>query len=158
MAELRALLGEAGYENVRTYVQSGNIVLDSELAPEDLEPALVKLLSDRFGFDVPVLSRTAEELAGVVRHNPLGGVATDPKRYQVSFLDRSPSAAVVQTVSELAVEPEAIAVAGREIYAWHPGGVARSRLWNKLASGRLGVTATARNWTTVLALDELANG
>ncbi|HEX8975209.1 MAG TPA: DUF1697 domain-containing protein [Solirubrobacteraceae bacterium] len=157
MAALRALLGEAGYEDVRTYVQSGNVVLDSPAAPAELESDLGRLLAEGFGFAVPVVSRTAEELAGVVRLNPLGERATEPKRYQVSFLDREPSPAVIETLSELAIEPEAVAVAGREIYAWHPDGVARSKLWNKLAGGSLGVTATARNWTTVLALHEMVN-
>ena len=155
MAALRALLGEAGYESVRTYLQSGNVVLESAATAEELESDLVGLLSDRFGFEVPVVSRTAEELADVVSLNPLGERAEDPKRYQVSFLDREPSPALIEMLRELVVEPEAVALAGREIYAWYPSGAARSKLWNTLAGARLGVTATARNWTTVLALHEM---
>ena len=156
MAELRALLGEADYENVRTYVQSGNVVLDSDASPVELEARTAKLISERFGFAVPVVSRTAAELAAVVGHDPLGELATEPKRYQVSFLDRPAPSEVIQALQEAAVEPEAVAVNGREIYAWHPAGVARSKLWNKLAGGSLGVTATARNWTTVCTLLEMA--
>ena len=155
MAALRALLSEAGYEGVRTYVQSGNVALESAAAPEELESDLVRLLSDRFGFEVPVVSRTAEELAAVVSLNPLGQRAEEPKRYQVSFLDREPSPALIERLRELVIEPEAVALAGREIFAWYPSGVARSKLWNTLAGTRLGVTATARNWTTVLALHEM---
>jgi uncharacterized protein (DUF1697 family) len=152
MAELRALLGEAGYENVATYVQSGNVVLDSEARAAELEATTAKLISDRFGFDVPVVSRTAQELAAIVKLDPLADLVTEPKRYQVSFLDKALAPAAVQAVQALAIEAEAVAVAGREIYAWHPEGVARSKLWNKLASGSLGAKATARNWTTVRTL------
>ena len=156
MADLRSLLDAAGYGNVRTYVQSGNIVLDSDAPATELEADTARLISERFGFDVPVVSRTARELAAVVRRDPFGELITEPKRYQVSFLDREPAAAVVQALEALVVGPEAVAVKGREIYAWHPAGVARSKLWNKLAGGSLGVTATARNWTTVRTLLEIA--
>ena len=65
---------------------------------------------------------------------------------------------MVAALGTSAVEPEALAIHGREIYAWHPDGVARSKLWNGLAGKGLGVTATARNWTTVKTLLEMAGG
>ena len=92
MADLRALFGEAGYADVRTYVQSGNIVLESTAKPAELEREAAALISERFGFDVPVVVRTARQLAAVVKLNPLGDVADDPKRYQVSFLTEKPRA------------------------------------------------------------------
>jgi uncharacterized protein (DUF1697 family) len=156
MAELRALLAEAGFQNVRTYVQSGNVVLDSDGSPAELEAQTATLISEKFGFAVPVVSRTAAELAAVVDHDPFGELVTEPKRYQVSFLDQPPSSGVIQALQDAVAEPEAVTVNGREIYAWHPEGVARSKLWNKLAGGSLGVTATARNWTTVCTLLEMA--
>ncbi|HEY6522777.1 MAG TPA: DUF1697 domain-containing protein [Solirubrobacteraceae bacterium] len=158
MADLRALFGEAGYGDVRTYVQSGNVVLESTAKPADLEREVAKLISERFGFDVPVVVRTARQLAAVVKLNPLGDVADDPKRYQVSFLTEKPSPDVVTALREAAAESERVAFHGREIYAWHPEGVARSKLWNALAGKGLGVTATARNWTTVTTLLEMAGG
>ncbi len=158
MADLRALFGEAGFQDVRTYVQSGNVVLESTAKPAELEREAAALISDRFGFDVPVVVRTARQLAAVVKLNPLGDVAEDPKRYQVSFLADKPGVDVVRALTEGAVEPERVAFHGREIYAWHPEGVARSKLWNALAGKGLGVTATARNWTTVTTLLEMAGG
>jgi uncharacterized protein (DUF1697 family) len=158
MADLRALFGEAGYEDVRTYVQSGNVVLESAATPAKLERDAAKLISERFGFDVPVVVRTASELAAVVALDPLGDVADNPKRYQVSFLAEPPSADVVKALKDAVVEPERVAFDGREIYAWHPDGVARSKLWNSLAGKGLGITATARNWTTVTTLLEMAGG
>jgi uncharacterized protein (DUF1697 family) len=158
MAELRALFGDAGYGDVRTYVQSGNIVVSSEAASDVLERAAAELISERFGFDVPVVARTRDELAAVVSANPLGDVADNPKRYQVSFLHAPLRDEVAERVRALVVEPEALVIAGREIYAWHPEGVARSKLWNGLAGQGLGVTATARNWTTVTTLLAMAGG
>ena len=155
MADLRALFGDAGYGDVQTYVQSGNVVLESASSAADLEREAAALISERFGFDVPVVVRTARQLAAVVKRNPLGDVASEPKRYQVSFLTEKPGADVVAALQEAAVGDERVVCHGREIYAWHPDGVARSKLWNSLAAKGLGVTATARNWTTVLALLEM---
>lgn len=156
MAELRQVLDEAGLGEVRTYLQSGNAVLSSELEPSALELQCVEVISQRFGFDVPVVARTGAELARVVSADPLGDVAQNPKRYQVSFLSSELPAKTVDALHELAAGGERLAVLGREAYAWHPEGVARSKLWNALASPSLGVTATARNWTTVTALLQMS--
>jgi uncharacterized protein (DUF1697 family) len=157
MADLRTLLTEAGYEAVRTYVQSGNIVLRSPAKPGEVERELQTLISERFGFDVPVVVRSRAQLAAVVKADPLGDVADDPKRYQVSFLAEKPPADLVRRMQERATESERVVARGREIYAWHPEGVARSKLWNELAGKGLGITATARNWTTVMTLMEMAS-
>ncbi|MGI8507192.1 MAG: DUF1697 domain-containing protein [Solirubrobacteraceae bacterium] len=157
MPALRELLTGAGYEDVRTYVQSGNVVLSSDAPPRELERDCAKLISAGFGFEVPVAVRTRDELAEVVKRNPLAKVATEPKRYQVSFLSEELDAKTVTKLQELAAEPERLVVIGREAYAWHPEGVARSKLWNKLAGKGLGVSATARNWTTVSTLLAMAD-
>lgn len=156
MADLRALFTEAGYEDVATHLQSGNVALSSSAPAVELERESTRLISERFGFEVPVVVRTQTELAAVVKHNPLGDVVDNPKRYQVSFLAEKPDAATTERLLGLATDAERVAVKGREIYCWHPGGVARSKLWNALGGKGLGVTATTRNWTTVLALLELA--
>jgi uncharacterized protein (DUF1697 family) len=157
MADLRALLGEAGYEGVRTYVQSGNVVLASADGCEKLERDAQDLISDRFGFEVPVVARTRDELSAVVALDPLGDVADNLKRYQVSFLSAPVDGDVVAALQAAVVEPERFAAHGRELYAWHPNGVARSKLWNAVAGKGLGVTATARNWTTVTKLLAMAD-
>ena len=106
---------------------------------------------------VDVVVRTRDELAQVVKRNPLGDVAKNPKRYQVSFLAEKPDRSVVDLLAATAVTAERVEVIGREIYAWHPEGIGRSKLWTLLAGPKLGVTATARNWTTVTTLLELAS-
>jgi uncharacterized protein (DUF1697 family) len=156
MAQLRELLSGAGFANVRTYLQSGNVVLCSGSAPEQLARECERQIAKELGLEIDVLARTQEELAEVVRRNPLGDLALDPKRYQVSFLSSELEAAKVGELAALALGQERLVAIGRELYAWHPDGVARSRLWNRLAGRGLGVKATARNWSTVTKLLALA--
>jgi uncharacterized protein (DUF1697 family) len=157
MPDLRALLQEAGFDDVRTYVQSGNVVLSSRAAPAKVGAKAERAIAERLGFDVDVIVRTGDELAEVVARNPLAEVAVDPKRYQVSFLESEPDPAVLERIASLKAEPERLVAIGRELYAWHPEGIGRSKLWNKLAGTGLGVRATARNWTTVTTLLEMAS-
>jgi uncharacterized protein (DUF1697 family) len=158
MPELRELLADVGFDGVRTYLQSGNVVLSTRASPPTVARRCREAIAERFGLEIAVVARTRDELAEVVRRNPLGGVAKDPKRYQVSFLDAEPDPALVDTLAEVAAAGERFEVIGREIYAWHPAGVARSKLWTLLAGKGLGVTATARNWTTVEKVLVLAHG
>ena len=157
MAPLREALGDAGFGDVRTYLQSGNVVLSSRASARKVASDCERVIAARFDLDIAVLVRTRDELAQVVRRNPLGDVAVNHKRYQVSFLASKPDRETVRKLMTAVVDPEQLVVIGREAYAWHPEGVARSRLWTQLAGRGLGVMATARNWTTVTALLALAD-
>ncbi len=150
MADLRTLLEQAGYEDVRTHLQSGNVVLSSPLSPRKLEAQLEQQLAAGFGMEVQVLVRTRAELAKVVALDPLGKVATNRSRYLVSFLSKQLAPKVARELAAAGV-----VVHGRELYAWHPDGVQRSPLGKLLDDGRLGVVSTARNWNTVTKLLEL---
>ena len=158
MPALREALEAAGFEDVRTYVQSGNVVLASSAKPEAVQRKVEALIGKEFGLEIAVVVRSKAQLAAVAKRNPLKGVAKDPKRYQVTFLSKKLPAKAVGALEEAATEHEQFVVDGREVYAWHPDGAARSKLWAKLAGKGLGVTATSRNWTTVEALLELAGG
>jgi uncharacterized protein (DUF1697 family) len=157
MPALREALADAGFADVRTYLQSGNVVLSSRAAPATVARKCEAVIAERHGLEIDVVVRTRDELAGVVKRNPLAKVATDPKRYQVSFFSAKPAAKIVRKLEALAADGERLVAHGRELYAWHPRGVARSTLWAALAGRDLGVTATARNWTTVTKLLELAD-
>jgi uncharacterized protein (DUF1697 family) len=157
MPELRELLTGHGYGDVKTYVQSGNVVLTSKLSPAKLEAKLEQHIADDLGLDVKVVARTRDELADVIARDPLGDVADNPKRYQVTFLSGELDPERAAELEKLYVEPESVVVSGREVYAWHPDGVGRSELAKMLGSKKLGVTATSRNWNTVLKLLELAD-
>jgi uncharacterized protein (DUF1697 family) len=160
MPALREALSGAGHKHVRTYVQSGNVVLDAAIAPGDLSASIEALIAEIFGLAIPVVVRTRDELAVAIDQNPLPEATADPKRFQVSFCSAPVDAKLVATLQALAAPSERLAAVGRELYAWHPDGVARSKLWNGLAAkGGLGdgITTTTRNWTTVTTLLELAD-
>jgi uncharacterized protein (DUF1697 family) len=164
MPALREALTEDGFENVLTYVQSGNIVLDSALDDRELAAAIERLIAGRFDLSVPAVVRNAERLAEVVDGNPFPQAAlADPRRLQVTFLsERLPDDAAERVLAvssdAFASDVEAISLAESrcEVYGWHPAGIHVSKLARELSDRRLGVTATARNWTTVTRLLELA--
>jgi uncharacterized protein (DUF1697 family) len=157
MGALRKLLTDLGYEDVRTHLQSGNVVLTSRASAKRLESELEKQLADKLGLNIKVLVRTRAQLADVIKRNPLGKIASDPSRYMVSFLSAKPAAMVVRELTKADVAPEQFVVSGREIYAWYPNGFQRAKLGKVLTEKELGVTATARNWNTVMRLRELAD-
>ena len=157
MHDLRSALEDAGHEDVRTLLQSGNVVLESTADPAALERDLAAPLHAAFGFEIAVLVRTRDELAEVIARDPFAGVADDPARYQVSFLSAEPEAARAEELERAALAPERVAVLGREVYAWHPGGLGRSELAKSITARRLGVEVTARNWRTLTKLLELAD-
>jgi uncharacterized protein (DUF1697 family) len=156
MAELRSVLGDAGYKEVATYVQSGNVVLSSRKRPDNLARDVAALLEDRYGFGIPATARSEAELDAVIEHDPIPGAAEQPKLYQVTFLEVDAPAAEVDRLRELAVGDERVAAHGREIYTFHPDGIARSKLATGLAVKQLGM-ATARNWRTVTTLRQMAS-
>ncbi len=155
MADLRTLMAGLGYGDVQTLLQSGNAVFAAEGSPGQVTHELEEEIAAELGVEVEVVVRTGEELASVVERDPLGELASDPKRYQVSFLSGEPNAGVARELAALDFAPERWVLSGREIYAWHPDGIHSSKLARLLAGPRLGVSATARNWNTVVKLLEM---
>jgi uncharacterized protein (DUF1697 family) len=156
MPELRKALGEAGYEDVVTLVQSGNIVLTSSKQPKTLEREISALVETEFGVDCATVVRTRDELAAVIERNPIPDGTSIPRLFQVTFFSDEPDAARVAQLTEQDFGNERVEVIGREAYAWHPDGVQKSKLARELGKGLRG-DGTARNWNTVTKLLELAD-
>ena len=155
MAELRALLGSRGFEDVVTYVQSGNVVLRSAKGLQATAGAIEHELAKAFGVTSKVLLRTPGELRRIARANPFAGREDDPRRLLVVFLSRRPG-----TVSKLDPDRsprDEFSLRGREIYLHLPNGFGRSKLTVAYFEQALGVEATARNWQTVLKLVDLSS-
>jgi len=154
MPALKELLEREGHENVRTHLRSGNVVLDSALAEEELAAGLEKAIAAEFGFGVPVVVRTGAELAEIVAADPFGPVATDRSRCSVTFLPAPPDPDLVAALPE--ADGGAYEIRGRELHLWLPEGLTNSPMgswrWDRL----LGVAGTNRNWNTVAKLAELA--
>src|SRR5712691_2532742 len=121
MPELRAALEAAGFGDVRTYVQSGNIVLSSRRSPERVASDVHTLIEQRFGLDITTLVRSRAELEQVVRINPLARVATNPRGYVVTFLSGELPARFADDLRAVATQ-EPFTIIGREVYSWHPEG------------------------------------
>ena len=152
MAELRALLTQDGFGDVTTHLQSGNVALSHTGSPEAAARRCEVLIKERFGLEIRSVVRTHAELEAVVSGDPLPEAAAIPKGYQVTFLEAAADPGIVARLAAVATPEERFAVIGREIYAWHPEGIARSRLALLLSGPGLKVTAPARDWTTVTAL------
>ena len=155
MAELRALFEGAGLEGVSTYIQSGNVVFNSERDEADLASALAAVLRDRFGFEIPVVIREGEAFRAAARRHPLAAAQQDERLLHVVFLGATPAAEAIRAFDAAAFLPDECTLDGRELYVAYRHGSARSRLSVDAAERALGSTATGRNWRTVGKLAEL---
>jgi uncharacterized protein (DUF1697 family) len=158
MADLRDLLEELGYEDVRTHLQSGNAVVTTGDRAAAVEAAVREAIADRTGLDVPAIVRTGARLARIVRDDRLGDVGDDPARRVVMFLPAAPDRAALRALRAQDFGEERLEAAGREIYAWCPGGIGRSPLMAALGASPAGARGTVRNWRTVTRLAEMAAG
>jgi uncharacterized protein (DUF1697 family) len=157
MAALREVLEGAGFDDVKTYVQSGNVALTAaERSPAKVGGAVAKAIEDAFGFDVAVVMRTRDEIAALVEADPLGDVATNPAYRVVVFLADKLDRGRLADVDPEEFAPEAFVLRDREIVMWAPDGQRDSKLVKTLTEKRTGVIGTARNWRTVEKLLDLA--
>lgn len=149
MAELRELCVELGFEEVRTYIQSGNVVFRSDGDRERVRQRLVRGIQERFGHQVPVVARTADELEEVVDTHPFAREGHDEKTLHVGFLEVAPGPAVVAALPEAPPGPERFRVQGAHVHLHYPEGVGRSKLTGAWFERGLGTRMTMRNWRTV---------
>ena len=159
MKELAALFVDAGCDDVRTYIQSGNVVFRTGPAVgEEISSIISASILSRFGYRVPVITRTAREFQTIVQANPFVEAGADADKLHVFFLADLPDGAQVEALDPDRSPGDEFAVQGREIYLYCPNGVARTKLTNSYFDSGLSTTSTTRNWRTVLRLLELATG
>lgn len=159
MPALREALAEAGFDDVRTYVQSGNVVTTSTHRSRERVAALVReVVATNFGIEVPVVVRSPAELEAVLAWDPFpAATAERPTLVQVTHLVATPAPADVQTLLAAVEElPERVAVRGAEVVVDYGDAIHTSRVQGAWLAKRLGgVDGTARNWRTLTALCEL---
>ena len=154
MARLRELFAELGYRGARTFIQSGNVVFDSDDDPQALRTAIEAGIERAFGFAVPVLVRDRARLDAVLAGNPFAGRDLDPSKLTVAFASVPPSGATAP-----AGHPEEVAVAAGELFIYYPDGMGKSKLDQSVFfKGRGDVTITTRNWRTVTKLRAMMDG
>jgi len=153
MKDLAALFEKAGCVSVTTYIQSGNVVFsaDAECA-KMLAPAIARKIEERFGYRIPVLLRSAEQLASVIRDNPYLREGVPEKELYVAFLASPPPAEKIKDLDPARSLPDSFRASGQEIYLHLPNGIADSKLTNAWFDTKLSTVSTVRNWATVLRL------
>jgi uncharacterized protein (DUF1697 family) len=160
MQELRKLCERLGLENVRTLLQSGNVVFES--ASRDaaaLEAKLEQETAKKLGVKPAYFIRTADEWASLVKRNPFRAEAErDPGHLLAVVMKHAPGAAAVKALRAAIVGRELVETRGREGYFFYPDGVGRSKLTPNLIEKHLGGGGTARNWNTVLKLLAVTRG
>jgi uncharacterized protein (DUF1697 family) len=157
MAALRELLRDLGYADVTTHLQSGNAVFSSTGQPQALARAIAGRVTVEFGMDVKVVIRNASELADVISRSPLPDGPENPSRFFVAFLSAAPGPEATAAMEAMSFDPDRIWISGAEAFFWCPAGAADTKLTNNFLEKRLKVTATSRNWNTVVKLAELTS-
>lgn len=158
MADLRDLLTKLGFEDVRSLLQSGNLVFRSHpRRGSEIASLLEKEAANRLDLHTDFLVRSQEEWDRIITHNPFQDEAKrDPAHLIVMFLKRSPSAEQVAALQSTITGPEMVSTDSEQAYLVYPAGIGRSRLTNTFLEKKLGTRGTARNWNTVLKLAFLA--
>ena len=151
MAELRELVESLGYDDVRTYIQSGNLLFRAAKRPRPGE--LEAAIEERFGLAVDVILRSPAKLASVVKRDPFQGA--ERSKLHVGFMASKPPASVLGAIEGEPFLPDEFAVVGSELYLHLPDGMGHTKLPDYLVR-RLKVPTTVRNWNTVMKLVELA--
>lgn len=155
MKELVRMFGDAGCTNVRTYIQSGNVIFEEPASAAKVTEAVSAEINRRFGYQIPVILRTSEQMLKIIRENPFLAAGADEKALHVYFLARTPTARAIAGLDPARSVPDAFHVRGQDIYLHLPNSMARTKLTNAYFDARLCTTCTARNWTTVLKLAEM---
>lgn len=152
MASLRDLLAGLGYADVKTLLNSGNAVFRVDGGtPASHASAIAAAIVDGLKLDVPVIVKSARQLAAIVAGNVLAADCPDPTRLLVAFVQDRAALAGLESIRPLVVAPERFAVGADATYLWCPEGVLKSKAGEALL-GKVGRAATSRNWATVLKL------
>jgi len=152
MKDLAQIFENAGCRQVRTYIQSGNVIFDAPEHSREIAQMVSAKVEKRFGYKIPVVIRTWEQMRGVIRDNPFLAAGADQKMLHVYFLAAAPAARAIAGLDSSRSAPDAFAVRGQEIYLHLPRGMARTKLTNAYFDAKLSTICTARNWATVLKL------
>ncbi len=157
MKQLAAIFEAAGCSEVKTYIQSGNVVFRAAPAAAVKLPALLtKAIEKELGLRIPLVLRTGQELEQVARRNPFLAQGVSEDLVQVMFLADAPSATAAGSLDPTRSPPDEFRLIGREIYLHCPNGMARTKLSNAWFDSKLKTVSTSRNWRTVLKLLELS--
>jgi uncharacterized protein (DUF1697 family) len=155
MADLRGTCVELGWEKVATYIQSGNVVFEAEGEAAALESALEKAVARRFGFERPVIVRTASCWTNYASGSPFPDAEQTPNRVMLGLSKMSPKLDAAKVLQEKAAAGEQVKLDGDALWIHYPSGAGASKLTPALFDKAAGSPVTQRNWRTVLELHEM---
>ncbi|MEE9391633.1 MAG: DUF1697 domain-containing protein [Planctomycetota bacterium] len=158
MKALAQIVEDLGGLDVSTYIQSGNVVFSATAAgAKKLARSLGRAIAKEFGFEVPVVIRSASELRHALESHPFHRRGVETSELHFVFLQSAPSAAGVKQLDPKRSPPDEFVVKGQEVFVCCPNGVARSKLTNAYFDSNLQTISTARNWRTVVKLVEMSS-
>jgi len=154
---LRHLVEELGLQKVQTYVQSGNVLFESdESDTSNLAGQIEMQITKTLGMMVPVLVRSAADFGCILKTNPfVSGRQEDPGQLYVTFLHQLPDLALAAMLQPPAGEMDEFAIIGQEVFLFCPNGYGRTKLSNNWFERKLNQVATTRNWKTVNTLYQM---
>ncbi|MDO6674930.1 DUF1697 domain-containing protein [Tenacibaculum sp. 1_MG-2023] len=151
MVDLRDMLNELGFQNVQTYIQSGNIILDSKDTKEIVCQKIKEAIAAKFGYDIPVLARTPEEWESTLENYPFS--QENEKIVAFTFLDKVTKESVIEVTG---INEDEYKIVDDVVYLYCPSSFGKTKLTNSVIEKKLKITATTRNLKTTLKLLELA--
>jgi len=159
MADLRTYLEELDFQDIQTYIQSGNIVFKSENSSlKNLELLIKNKIHEKYSFDVPVIVVTSAAIKSAIKNNPFEKDDTkDPKKFCVVFLQDKPLQENIEKLKEYDYSPEEYLLTNKIIYFYAANGAGNAKMTNNFFENKLKVKATSRNWRTTNKLLELVN-
>lgn len=154
MEELKNVMSELNFTNIRTYIQSGNIIFETEKTGSAyLEKQIGETILKHYGFSVPVVIRSRPEMETIYKNNPFLGKRGEPAgKLHVTFFPERPDPENLKKIEGHQFLPDEFAISGREVYLFCPGGYGNTKLSNQFFENKLKLTATTRNWKTIETL------
>lgn len=158
MADLKTLLEMHSFSNIQTYLQSGNVVLESNLEDKhEISSIIQSAINQSYGFDVPTLVLATAELETIINQNPfLARKELSVDYFHVTFLASQPKNLDEEVISANKSATEHIAFSQQAIYLYCPDGYGKTKLHNNFLEKQTKATATTRNWKTCLQLMKLS--
>jgi uncharacterized protein (DUF1697 family) len=158
MEDLRNLYNELNFKNIRTYIQSGNVIFDCEKTnPNQLENTIEDKISEKFKFQVPVIIRTTFKLQEIINNNPfLRENNVDVEKLHITFLSAKPESIKMEEIKKYDYKPDRFFCSDKAVYVYCPNGYGNTKLNNTFFENKLGVKATTRNLKTVNELVRIA--
>lgn len=157
MVDLKSLCEKLGWQNVESYIQSGNLIFNSDKPNSELENDLEKAIEERFGFSVPVIVRSSKELKSSIEKNPFYEESASIDQLHLTLLKEKPPQENTELIQNYVSEPDSFEVIDKDVFILCKGKYHKTKLTNNFFEKKLLTGATTRNWKTVLKLCEMSN-